>query len=445
MEVSLPLFSIARDASPPTPKREDLLDVSDLRPHLQKRRSLSDLLIRRRQLGIVFAPDKCSGCGTCEMICSARNGSEVSPASASIQVLREEEKGKTFAIFCQHCRKPICLEICPTKAIAKDGDGIVSIEHRLCVACGLCTLACPEAAPLVDPRTQKIHKCDLCGGDPLCVNHCPENALSFSSGKATGWLGFLRWPVQFASFLLLVIILVGTFCSLRVAGLQLSCPVGALQNIASSGAVILVGVASALILVIMTGIAGRIFCGWICPFGFILDLVGKLTPKLGWPSFLRSRMTKYGVLAASLGGSYALGFQVFCTICPIGTICRSYGIKEVFRGYELAVIPVFAGLEIGGRRTWCRYFCPVGAFLALVAKVGLIKVVIGAKKCKKFSCMRCAEVCPMGIIDKNFLREGISPKLPTAECILCLRCMDQCPYGAAKVRFRFQKAIPQEV
>jgi Fe-S-cluster-containing hydrogenase component 2 len=78
-----------------------------------------------------------------------------------------------------------------------------------------------------------------------------------------------------------------------------------------------------------------------------------------------------------------------------------------------------------------------------MAKVGLIKVVIGAQQCKKFSCMECAEVCPVGIVDKDMLREGISPFLSMAECTMCLRCVERCPYGAAKVRLKGQGVSPQ--
>ena len=422
------------------------LDLNDLRPRSKKKRRFRSLLPGKRTPAIVFDPTKCTGCNTCEMVCSSRNGSPVSPASARIKVIRDENRGKVFAIFCQHCREPICIDACPTRAIYKGEDGIVRIDERLCVQCGLCAMACPEAAPLVDAATHRVHKCDLCEGDPLCVEHCPEQALAFSRGKKFGWIRLLRWPVQIASFLLLVIVLVGSFCSLTAGTLQLSCPLGILQNIASSKTVIVVSVASALILLVLTVLAGRIFCGWLCPFGFVLDLVGKIFPKkLELPSFLRARMTKYGVLAASVGGSYALGFQAFCTVCPIGTLCRSHGVQGFFRGYELAILPAVAILESGEKRGWCRYFCPVGALLALVTKLGFIKIVIGAHKCKKFSCMRCADVCPTGIIDRNQLTEGISPKLPMGECILCMRCLDQCPYSAVKIRFRWQRTVPEEM
>ncbi|MBN1105885.1 MAG: 4Fe-4S binding protein [Deltaproteobacteria bacterium] len=394
---------------------------------------------------LVFDPEKCTGCRTCEMICSAREEAFLSPASAGIRVIRDEEKGKAFAVFCQHCRDPVCMDVCPTKAIQKGVDGIVRIEGKACVHCGLCAMACPEAAPLVNPADGRIHKCDLCQGDPECVKHCPEGALVFSKGRAFPWIRWVRWPVQAIFFLLLVVVLVGTFCSLSVGGFQISCPLGVLQNIASSMTFIVLSAASGVVIILLSFAAGRIFCGWICPFGFVLDVVGTVMPrKSRLPLFLKARAAKYGVLTASVGGSLALGFQAFCPVCPIGTLCRSYGVQGGFWGYQLAILPALAALEIGERRSWCRYFCPVGALLALAAKLGMVRIFIGARKCKKFSCKRCADICPMGIIDHRKLQEGISPDLPMEECIFCMRCVDQCPYDAAKVRFRWWKGVPKE-
>lgn len=392
---------------------------------------------------LVFDPAKCTGCATCEMVCSTRTAAALSPSRAAVRILGEEEEGKVFAIYCQHCRDPLCMEVCPVEAIHKAEDGVVRIDGDLCVHCGLCTLACPEAAPLAHPDDHRIQKCDLCDGDPLCVSHCPEGALGFSEGRSIPWIGWIRWTVQAASFLLLVIILVGTFCSLSAGGVQLSCPTGVIQNIASSRTLIAASAATGLALILLTVLGGRVFCGWVCPFGFVLDLVGRVIPKrLGLPGFLRARAAKYGILAAAAGSSYALGFQAFCTVCPIGTLCRSYGVQGFFRGGELALVPLLAGLELGEKRAWCRSLCPVGALLALAARLGVIRIFIGARKCKKFSCMRCAEICPMGIVDGERLREGISPNLPMDECIMCMRCVDYCPYGAAKIRFRWWKGVP---
>jgi len=427
-------------------EQNNIITLEDLRPRREDKKTFSDYFMPRRHSGILFDPKKCTGCGTCEMVCSLRNISKIAPASASIEVLRDEENGKNFAIFCQHCRKPLCIEACPTRAIEKGEDGIVRINKLFCVECGLCTMACPEAAPLKDPITEEINKCDLCEGDPLCVKYCPAGALTFTKGKKIRWIKGLRWSVQTISFLLLAVILVGTFCSLKAGALSLSCPAGVLQNIASSGTVVLVWILSASLILGLTILAGRFFCGWICPFGFFLDLVDKITPKkIGWPSFLKSRVAKYGILAGAVGGSCAFGFQAFCPVCPIGSICRSYGATGTLNGANLGIVAALAGLEVTERRVWCRYFCPVGALLALLAKVGFIKIVIGANQCKKFSCIQCAEVCPMGIIDADKLREGLSPDIPMTECITCMRCIDRCPYGAAKIRFRWQKTVPGKI
>jgi ferredoxin-type protein NapH len=250
--------------------------------------------------------------------------------------------------------------------------------------------------------------------------------------------------VQGAAFFLLVIVLIGTVCSLSLGDFNLTCPVGFLQEIVASQTIILTTIASALVLLALSFFLGRAFCGWLCPFGFILDLIGRFLPRFGNPKILSNRQTKYSVLAASIIGSAAVGHQVFCPICPIGTVCRSYGVKNFFLGSELAVIPVALALEMGEKRNWCRYLCPVGALFGLMAKVGLIKVVIGAQQCKKFSCMECAEVCPVGIVDKDMLREGVSPSLSMTECIMCLRCVEGCPYGAAKVRLKGQGVSSQK-
>lgn len=427
----------------PAKKQDNIITLEDLRPRRKERSYLADYVMPARHPNILFDPGKCTGCGTCEMVCSLRNRSVIAPASSSIKMLRDGEKGKNFAIYCQHCRKPLCIEACPTRAIEKDENGIVSINKLFCVECGLCTLACPESAPLRDSKTGEINKCDLCGGDPLCVKHCPEKALTLTRGKFFRWIKAARWTVQAVSFLLLVMIFVGTFCFFKAGQVSFACPTGMLQNIAASKTIVLTTLSATLALIVLTILLGRVFCGWICPFGFVLDVIGTLIPKkLGWPRFLKSRLTKYGILGGAVGASAALGFQSFCVVCPIGTLCRSYGAQGFMRGAELAVVPLLASTEIAQRRAWCRYFCPVGAVLALLTKLGLLKIVIGATSCKKFSCTQCADVCPMGIIDRDLLRQGISPKIPMSECIMCMRCIDRCPYGAAKIRFRWQKGVP---
>ena len=400
--------------------------------------------VAKRQPGIVFDPERCTGCGLCVRVCEQQTdgcrdcGQHV--RTSRIRILRDSTAGTSFAVLCQHCLDPLCLKACPNGAISKGKDGVVRMDKRLCVNCGLCIEACPECAPR-RAADGNVVKCDLCGGEPACVEACPQGALSYTRGKRLHWIPFLRWPAQFLSFLLLVVFLVGSVCSLNIATLDLACPFGVLQNVFSAKTILGTTLASGVLLLVLAFALGRAFCGWMCPFGFLLDLVDKILvrTKHRLPAFLRNRLNKYAVGAGSLVAASAVGTQAFCTVCPIGGVCRSYGFNSVMSGAEAAVIPAIAALNFSEKRTWCRYFCPVGALFALAARFGLVRIDIGAQKCKKFSCMRCADVCPMGVIPKDQLVQGISPKLDMRECIVCLRCVDVCPHRAATVRFVWQK------
>lgn len=394
----------------------------------------------RSKPGVVFDPAKCSGCGLCESVCASGGAQQGAPRSPRVHVLRSAAPGTSFAILCQHCLDPQCLKACPNGAISKGKDGIVRMDKTLCVNCGMCVAACPEAAPLRDALGEVV-KCDLCGGSPACVEACPNGALTYTKGSRKLWIPPLRWLCQAVSFFLLVIFLVGSVCSVNALTFDIACPFGVLQNVFSTKAILLTTIVSALLLMLFTFVFGRAFCGWVCPFGFILDLVDKVIPHglFRLPRFLRSRLNKYGVGIGGLAAAGAVGTQAFCTVCPIGTVCRSYGMNSVMAGAETAIIPALAAMNLGEKRSWCRYFCPVGATLALAAKVGLVRIEIGAPRCKKFSCMRCADVCPMGIIPREQLVQGISPSINMAECITCLRCVSACPHHAASVRFVWQK------
>ncbi len=403
--------------------------------------------------GVVFDPAKCTGCGICESVCAGKGLQPQGGArTPRIRVLRDECAGTSFTVLCQHCLDPLCLKTCPTGAISKGKDGVVRMDKRLCVNCGLCIAACPEAAPrrvegeagaILGPpgAAGAVVKCDLCEGSPACVEACPHKALSYTKGRRPRWLAFVRWPVQMLSFLLLVVVLVGSVCSLNIATLDLACPFGVLQNVFSTKAILLTALVSGLLLIGLAFVLGRVFCGWMCPFGFILDLADLILPRrlFRLPSFVRNRLNKYGVGLGGMAIAGTAGTQVFCTVCPIGAVCRSYGFNSIMSGAETAIIPAIALLDGSEKRTWCRYLCPVGACFALAAKFGLVRVDIGAPRCKKFSCMRCASVCPMGIIPEEQLVQGISPKIDMSECILCLRCVSACPHGAASVRFVWQK------
>lgn len=88
-------------------------------------------------------------------------------------------------VVCNQCSNAYCMNVCPANAYSRNEAGVVIIDEKRCVGCGLCVDFCPEGMVAMDPESEKAVKCDLCGGDPLCVAACPTHALEFINGGET--------------------------------------------------------------------------------------------------------------------------------------------------------------------------------------------------------------------------------------------------------------------
>jgi len=135
---------------------------------------------------ISIAADLCTGCQSCEMICSLSHEGSSSPSLSRIQVKRWGEIAVYMPIVCQHCSGAPCITICPTGARKRipETQAVITDTHW-CVGCKSCIYACPYAAPVLHPLTRKTMTCDLCDGRPLCVDACTVGALSFFSEECT--------------------------------------------------------------------------------------------------------------------------------------------------------------------------------------------------------------------------------------------------------------------
>ncbi len=126
---------------------------------------------------LVIFPDKCTGCHRCELWCAMNKEGLINPAKARLKVLRREPSIDVAAI-CLQCG--ICINACLYGALSRDKKtGAVVVDDERCIGCGKCVMACPYGMITVDASVRKAKKCDLCGGNPVCVQHCPENALQY--------------------------------------------------------------------------------------------------------------------------------------------------------------------------------------------------------------------------------------------------------------------------
>lgn len=220
--------------------------------------------------------------------------------------------------------------------------------------------------------------------------------------------------------------------------------------------------APALVTVGVTLVLGRVWCGWVCPFGTLLEWLG--VPRANRRARALSphwRSVKYLLLVAALGGALA-GSVALLVLDPLALLTRTMttvllpgldyaltalftalyplplfqgvigGLEGLLRGPVLPVRqPVFAGnalialifvtivgLNALAGRFWCRYLCPLGALLALISRVSLLRPFIG-DACTR--CGRCNTVCGVGAIERE---EDF--RIVPAECTVCLDCLATC-------------------
>jgi polyferredoxin len=163
-----------------------------------------------------------------------------------------------------------------------------------------------------------------------------------------------------------------------------------------------------------------VFCGWLCPFGALQELLNHVAQRLGVkqievPFGLHERlwMIKYvvflGILAISLN-SIVAAFG-FAEIEPFKTAITLKFVRDwPFVLYAVALL--VAGLFI--ERFFCRYLCPLGAALAIPARMRMFEWLKRYRECGS-ECQICARRCtvqaihPLGQINPN-------------ECIYCLKC-----------------------
>lgn len=196
----------------------------------------------------------------------------------------------------------------------------------------------------------------------------------------------------------------------------------------------------------LIGVAvGRLFCGWLCPFGFLQDLLYKIpTPKLRMPRWMR--FGKYFALAfVAMLLPYLTGVQWYSRLCPAGALEGTIPLKALPPRAPLPEIGWFFWLKIGilvfflvwmvvTKRPFCRAACALGASWALFAPISLYRMGVDPDACT--FCDKCREVCP---VDINIFDDANSP-----ECIRCLGCKKVCPSGAVSSGFRLGSVRPFE-
>jgi polyferredoxin len=218
-----------------------------------------------------------------------------------------------------------------------------------------------------------------------------------------------------------------------------------------------------LVVLLLTVILGRSFCGWFCPLGTLLDGFRYVTPtdKKGIQTLYPrlGRILLFTTLILALLGFHIAGYldpfsilvrglaqtvypafhgltQNFFSFTyssapdfinavtePIYSLMKDYILPAERKFFELvylsfAVLLLVFILEIMQKRFFCRNICPLGAMLGMLSCRSLIKTQGGDETCGK--CRVCAKLCRMGAIDS-------SRAIDMSNCNLCIECAVKCP------------------
>ncbi|MDT7891425.1 MAG: 4Fe-4S binding protein [Thermoproteota archaeon] len=216
-------------------------------------------------------------------------------------------------------------------------------------------------------------------------------------------------------------------------------------------------------------ILGRIFCGWLCPFGFVQDLAAYL---FNAKRFISSRIDhnlkffKYIVLIIVLltclafanltitntldlfAQNYGRGIAImpFTAIAPDATLFGtipllfSLGIlpnadkllsslnTALFIRYFILVIVLVLAARIS--RFWCRYVCPMGSLNAIFSSKSILGIYRSVGKCDE--CGLCNKICPVQI---DVINAKIG-RIDSKECIMCFECVAACHTDAISITFK---------
>jgi len=123
-------------------------------------------------LKIALNEARCSGCRTCQVICSLHNFRENNPKKAAVKIIGHFPSPGHYEIkICDQCG--VCAATCPFKAI-NEIDGVYIIDREKCTGCGQCIEACPSNAMFKHPAENAPIKCVACG---QCVELCQRGAI----------------------------------------------------------------------------------------------------------------------------------------------------------------------------------------------------------------------------------------------------------------------------
>ena len=233
-----------------------------------------------------------------------------------------------------------------------------------------------------------------------------------------------RWRQWIGWLLLIVSAALGFLIFSPVAPYQLQQL--ALRDVQGLGAPLIVGATGLTLVLLLTVIFGRFFCGYACPVGAVQE-IAYLSPV---PKLRPRQKVAFMVVR----GVFFIIFLVMAFVFS-ASLLAWFGINDFFNlaltaGSVVFLIVLLVSLVF--YRPFCRLVCPYGALLSLGAAKSLFRI---QRTDACIECRKCEKACPTDEAKREDAK---------AECYLCGRCIDVCPKEGALVYSKNKPMVPHQ-
>jgi polyferredoxin len=180
---------------------------------------------------------------------------------------------------------------------------------------------------------------------------------------------------------------------------------------------------------LITLMFGRVWCGWACWTGALLDQL-PYRKSAGWlpGNWSKLRYLHFAISLLVVVLVYNLGFQN-------GAVGLSAALWFVVGNLSYWIFGIVLAIVLRDNRAFCKYACPVSIVLKLATRVAPVKITGDATSCLKCKSKACTTLCPMDIRIPDYIASN--QRLVSSECIACQQCLAICPPNTLKLSIGF--------
>lgn len=217
-----------------------------------------------------------------------------------------------------------------------------------------------------------------------------------------------------------------------------------------------------IIFILLTFIFGRVFCGWVCPFGtvhhfFTYIAVKTRILKYKTPDMRLLNLKYYIFFTILIGGVFGINFSGYFD--PLSILVKGFGIflmpvfaifykwgflpdsikdfmfynmlgRENFYYSQSALVGIIfvtlIAMNFVRERFWCKYLCSLGAFYGIAGRYSVFKI---SQNNDCHQCVRCDSKCFAGAVPSK-------KEMNNSECMLLFDCIETCPDSALEYKIR---------